>query len=211
MNKYDYVISLGFNCDIANGLIEGEIRDKSYPFDWNYTKMNKINNTIKEKFTNFFNIQNLASSNYAGRPAMDKDQGIIYVHNGSYRDLIKNTEYYNIRKENYNRRIDRLLKLLENENKILFVRLVQEDTYDEHLEFTNIVKELFPKCIFKLVLLIRDDRLDLLKYTEMTFENLVYFSGFSTMKSNKYCLSGLLRSRFDLPKHKQLEQEKHYY
>lgn len=206
MEKYDYVISLGYNCDVANGLMHGELRDKSYPFDWNFTKMSKINTTIRENFINFFKRENLARSKYNGRPAMDKDGGVIYVHNGSYEDLIKNEEYYNIRNENYMRRIERFLELLNSDKKILFVRLIEDDTHEEHLEFINIIKEMYQNCNFKLILLLQDEKTQFFQYKNIYFENMKYVSG---MKTNRYCISGYLRENFDLPINKQLE--KHYY
>ena len=40
---FDVIIPLGFNCTPTNSIREAKLRSASYPFDWNYTSMEKIN------------------------------------------------------------------------------------------------------------------------------------------------------------------------
>ena len=49
MEKFDHVVSLGYNCEIANSILSLNMRDAAYPFDWNFSKMKKINETLKNK------------------------------------------------------------------------------------------------------------------------------------------------------------------
>ena len=57
--------------------LESQLRDSAYLFDWNFSKMCKINETMKTKFYNFFLQENLIV-------AKEKDNGFIYVHDGAY-------------------------------------------------------------------------------------------------------------------------------
>lgn len=203
MEHYDNVISLGYNCEIANSLIQGKIREWSYPFDWLFSTMWKINDTFKEEFKNFFCYENLIRSKYSGRPTMDKDGGFIYVHNGSYDQVVKNRDYYLMRKENFNRRIDRLITLLKSNSSVLFVRLFNDDKIEEHQEFVKIIKNLYPDCKFKLLVIIPDNKLN---FNHIESENIEYISN---IKINRFNISELLRNKYILPIHKQ--EKKHYY
>ena len=56
-------------------------------------------------------------------------------------------------KEKYNRRIVRLLNILDNGESVLFVRVVYDDTIEQHLDFVNIVSNVYPNSNFTLLVL----------------------------------------------------------
>jgi hypothetical protein len=59
--EYDFmhIVSLGYNCEIANSIIEMKERDAAYPLDCLFSRMWKINETMKQRFSNFFIRENL--------------------------------------------------------------------------------------------------------------------------------------------------------
>jgi hypothetical protein len=57
--------------------LESQLRDSAYLFDWNFSKMWKINETMKTKFYNFFLQENLIVAKYKKNPAKEKDNGFI--------------------------------------------------------------------------------------------------------------------------------------
>lgn len=102
---YDFmhIVSLGYNCEIANSFIEMKARDAAYPFDWLFSKMWKINETMKLKFSNFFLQENLIKAKYKKNPAREKDNGFIYVHDGWHQILTQNIAEYTKVKEKYDK------------------------------------------------------------------------------------------------------------
>jgi hypothetical protein len=131
---FDYCISLGYKCDIANALIDVCIRDASYPFDWCFTKISKINKCFETDFVDFFDRKNFVmESGYTGHPASDKDNGITYVHDGKFKDLMRNDEFYKKQKNKYDRRVKRLYENLNNDNNILFIHIPAENTTNDEI------------------------------------------------------------------------------
>ena len=199
--KYDFehIVSLGYNCEIANAILEMQMRDAAYPFDWIFSEMWKINETMKTRFSNFFLQENLMVTRYKKNPAKEKDNGFIYVHDGSYDILSKNIlEYTNI-KEKYNRRILRLLDLLDSGKKVLFVRGLYNDKIEEHLDFINIVTNTYPNSNFHLLVLCPYSNII---YTQ--HDKIDYIKG---IKIGKYCIADFLRKKYNLPIYNSLKKE----
>jgi hypothetical protein len=55
MVTYDNVISLGYNCSIANALIHTKNREFSLPFNWNFTSDIALCEYFENDFNNFLN------------------------------------------------------------------------------------------------------------------------------------------------------------
>lgn len=104
--EFDYLISLGHRCCVAQG--EGYQRKSSFPFDWQITKINLLPHLFETEFKNFY-----------------PDSGVHFAHEyhkededgkpiGVDRELTK---------EIFERRSDRLVKLLKDNNRrLLFTR-----------------------------------------------------------------------------------------
>ncbi len=199
--EYDFlnVISLGYNCEVANGILEAQLRDAAYPFDWTFSKMWKINETMKTKFSNFFLQENLIISKYKKNPAKEKDDGFTYVHDGEYKTLSKDITEYTKVKEKYNRRIFRLLNLLDNGIPILFVRAIYDDTIEQHLDFVNIVSNFYPNSNFKLLVLCPYTNVMSIEHNKID-----YVTG---IKLGRYCIAEYLRSKYELPIYKSINKE----
>ena len=51
---FHYVIPLGYNLSPTNSIRDGKLRYASFPFDWNYTSMEKIVECFTNEFKTFF-------------------------------------------------------------------------------------------------------------------------------------------------------------
>ena len=200
-NEYDfrYVVSLGYNCEVSNSFLESQLRDSAYPFDWIFSKMWKINETMKTKFSNFFLQENLIVAKYKKNPAKEKDNGFTYVHDGAYEILSKDiTEYAKV-KEKYNRRIVRLLNILDSGEPVLFVRAVYDDTIDQHLDFVNILTNVYPNSNFKLIVLCPYTNIMSIEHNKIDYVN--------GIKLGRYCIGGYIREKYNLPIYKSINKE----
>ena len=54
---YNHIVSLGYKCEVANGILEAQLRDAAYPFDWTFSKMWKITPTEKKNETKNHSFQ----------------------------------------------------------------------------------------------------------------------------------------------------------
>lgn len=165
---FDVVIPLGYNCTPTNSIREGRLRSASYPFDWNYTSMEKIIECFTNNFKTFFLKENMERAKwYSGKPAYEKGINshygdcrgeekakIIYVHDGSYLELMNNENIYLKHKEKYHRRINRLFDVMNSGKRILFIRYENSNNDYQQLinmiELKDIIKSKYPKCIFKI-------------------------------------------------------------
>jgi hypothetical protein len=199
--EYDFThaISLGYNCEIANSILTMRMRDAAYPFDWLFSKMWKINETMKLKFSNFFLQENLIKAKYKKNPAREKDNGFIYVHDGAYDFLCEYITEYTKVKEKYDRRISRLLDILDNGKSVLFIRLMYDDKLDEHLEFVNIVNNIYPNSKFHLLVFCMDENI----LTE-NHDKIEYVKGVSI---DRFSISKFLRSKYNLPFYTYITKE----
>ena len=162
---FDYVVPLGYNCTPTNAIRDAKLRASSFPFDWNYTSMEKIVECFTNEFRTFFLRKNfLRAKWYTGKPAYEysnqthlddsENAKIIYVHDGSYKELIKNDKIYLKNKEKYERRIKRLLDIMNSGKRILFIRYEScKNDYQQLInimELKDIIKSKYPKCNFKI-------------------------------------------------------------
>ena len=189
--KYDFAISLGYNCEIANSLISCNARNMSYPFDWIFSKMWKINELFRNRFLNFFARNMLIESRYTGNPARDKDAGVTYVHDGKCSYLQNDDNFYNVQKAKYDRRVSRLLNILDKDVKILFIRLCNEDTHDEHIEFTKVMSKYYPTCNYKLLVINMDSTVQTYEIDKIEYANLC--------KINRYIIGEFIREKYNIP------------
>ena len=81
---FDVVIPLGFNCTPTNSIRDAKLRSASYPFDWNYTSMEKIIECFTNDFKTFFLKKNLFRAKwYTGKPAYEKSINSHFGSNGA--------------------------------------------------------------------------------------------------------------------------------
>lgn len=146
MIECDYVMSLGFNCNVANALIKCFMRRYSSPFDWNDSSMNIVLENFKNEFEGWFNRDNFKFSKQLLKPACELRNGsveIVYVHDGQYTDLIKNDAIFNHHYEKYQRRIKRLMQIMNDNKRICLIRLQPQSVkeYEKLKKLIDIIKE----------------------------------------------------------------------
>lgn len=185
--KYDYIISLGCNCSVSNSLRDMNIKKDTFLFDWNHTHIIKILETFKNKFTNFFDVTNIRPV-HNGFAELINDNDNIEVENWKIKYVHDKKEItkgkINVILEKYNRRSLKLLNLLNSNNKILFIRIATyyKNEYEEIIELVEIIKQNFPNCDFKIIL-ISGEKID------NKNDNIIFFhediiNKFSDMKKN---------------------------
>lgn len=123
IRKYDTVISVGAACFVPDVLKELKLRDFSGPFDWMYgsdvvMRLSFIRNRFKNYF-DFNDFEYVGPNPDNGKSVYKNNRsGIVYNHDfptGNFKDVFPDV------KEKYNRRIRRVLKHLNSDEKILLV------------------------------------------------------------------------------------------
>jgi hypothetical protein len=104
--EYDYLISVGHRCCVA--LANGYQRKSSFPLDWQITKIDLLPKLFSDEFKNFY-----------------PNSGVEFAH--EYHKEDENGKSlgvdYNLTLKTLERRCERLVNLIKNNNrKLLFVR-----------------------------------------------------------------------------------------
>jgi hypothetical protein len=130
-------IPIGFDCTVSANLKNLNLRNASYPFDWNIIKYDGIYDLINDNFLDLFNKKYLVYGNKSYFHKYDNDENnyknLIPVFNTKYNilfvhDFIENMDD-NMIFEKYNRRIERLINNFSNNNIIL----VYENASNEYM------------------------------------------------------------------------------
>ena len=148
MIKYDFIIPLGTDCSIAGALSNLGKRKCSFPFDWCIIKLNRIKFLFKNNFQDFFNKDELIKSGN-GFPKT-KDNEIYFYHTPEFDKL---NETYEETRKKFDRRCERLNKILNEEYNILFIRKAEDDSVKDLEELVEIIVKKFSKINFKILLI----------------------------------------------------------
>ncbi len=122
--KFDYIVSLGFFCGVAQELERKGFREKSFPFDWVISNLKTVNDLIENKFNGLFDLNYL----YKNEEFTDEVKHKKYIFN-FYHDFDKNKT---IEKQidkvqlKYERRIKRFYNLLNSSHAVLFVCYIND-------------------------------------------------------------------------------------
>lgn len=172
--SYDNLISIGYNCFFKRFLkIKLGHNKETYFFDYIGTSMWSINELIKNDFDDFFNhnhykkieinttkiCNHLTNTKYYVRFPHDLE---LDKFNGDY-----NSKYFIDFINSYTRKKNRFYELLNSNNKIIFLRLEEDNTnriiypeykdkvkineYDDLKNFTEIIKNKFPNLNFIVI------------------------------------------------------------
>ena len=122
MKQYDCIFSLGEACFIAIALKKNGLRMFLGPFDWMYGSNFKTRcDILISKFDNYFNKEDLEFKEYREANKMVTYRNTrtdIHYNHDFHSDLPFDYEY-DIVKEKYERRINRLLKIISKAKKVL--------------------------------------------------------------------------------------------
>lgn len=129
------IIPLGINCDISHYLRRSGLRATAFPFDWNITPIQAAVELIRNDFEKFLDRSNLAFLPPVNRLLFDEDGVEVEIKNDVITPTVcrryhilfphdfprSGAEQLGDVKDKYNRRIDRLISLLQSEIHLIFV------------------------------------------------------------------------------------------
>lgn len=164
--KFDYIISLGENCQTAMTLRYLNLRNAAFPFDWHGVRdfaiageggFSKKIDIICNNFENFFNLDNYEEFfekwETGHRLVINKQTGLQFLH--EFPKSISIEEHFPTFEKKYQKRIDRLYSVLNSESSVLFVfieffsRLTDEEINNTYIKF---IKH-FPKANINLLII----------------------------------------------------------
>lgn len=192
--KYDYIISLGEKCFIAQTLNFIGARKFSSPFDWidnhTYTDKNSIVgriNLILNNFKTFFDNKEDFFPVYNGKLYffVNKNNGFSFRH--EFIDLNDFEKNFNLIQEKYKRRCKRLINILKSNKKILFVyssSLFPVNEKEQIIEAINLLNKKFNTTKIDLLVVESNNKLNRendIKYEKIN-SNIIWVSGVDLYK-----------------------------
>jgi len=180
--EYDEIVSLGFNCAVAFALKDLYLRNKSYPLDWGRVVEEKDEIGFRRKveflctnFKDFINEQDLYIFSDNKNEENKKHMAVHNSFNGMhfFHDFPKGktiADVYPDVKEKYERRIERLMDLINSDKKICFVFYagLAKLPMAEIIYSTEIFYKIFPKRNVDFLILQNDPDIG----DEVVYENL---------------------------------------
>jgi hypothetical protein len=167
-NAYDFAISLGSRCFVAETLNKKGLRYGSFPLDWAICYMDSLPSVIRDGFKSFIDMSKMVPNKLeifskTGNPMLINRSypgyGVGIAHRDLYREA--NIDYFK-------RCIARWVAVeklwLEKPTKILFVHAFEADTWDsgDYATLISALDERFPKkgdSSYKL-LIVRTERVN---------------------------------------------------
>lgn len=124
MKKYENYISIGSNCFTSMLLNKLNLRKEGYPLDWVISTPDWVLKYFKSNFKNYYLPDKKSNTNYLGQEFVWFQNHKFSKANEHYKE--NNTDdgklsIYEDNKLKFDRRIERILKLLESNESILFV------------------------------------------------------------------------------------------
>lgn len=146
---YDTFIGLGGSCQTAHQLNVNKLKGPTLPFDWVVSPFSSVHALIQNEFADWLDKEHLVL-------AQDDEVG-WYIHDQKYRirflhDFPLDPEFvrgYDVARSKYERRIRRLLELLQSDKRVLFVRL--DITREEATAFDRMLRKKFPRLKYDLL------------------------------------------------------------
>jgi hypothetical protein len=127
LKKYDNYIPIGYNCFTSMLLVNLGLRKSAYPLDWVISNPIFVLQYFKTKFENYFLPSPSSETNYMNQRFdwfktnrySNKESDIQY----NEKEMLNNVSLYEENKLLFDRRINRLLELLETtkDESVLFV------------------------------------------------------------------------------------------
>ena len=138
--KFDIIIPMGMYCASAQALRAVKKRSRSLPFDWIIPlSFEKAVSFIENDFKDFFNKEDLIRFREDNKKHIgykNKKTGLVFLHDFTIEDQF-DTEYELI-KEKYDRRIQRLYQTIKASKNILYIHI-----YDHKSDLKQTKEEAF--------------------------------------------------------------------
>ena len=156
------LVSLGLDCQVAMKTREFKIRNGAFPFDWVISDdFESVIAAIEDNFKHWLDPKYLQYKDYQ---IFNSLYGISFVHdfpvlNESKKPKLSNFEIIDPNflgsltsiTQKHDRRIERLFSLLNSSEELIFIRT--EATPSQAKRFVNLIKQRYPKLVFKLVVI----------------------------------------------------------
>ena len=203
--EFEFIISLGHNCTIANSLIDISARGGSYPFDWNLTNIEFVDKCFQTKFIDFFKKELYVQSGKGHNNAPKYKNYITFVHDGSYENIMLSESGFNYFKDKYSRRINRLYENLHTETNILFV----VDEYYCTVQNIKNFKKTIESCDFEanIKLLVLTSKKELLELNS-TDNNFVFVS---QLNLSRWSIGSFINKNINFKKYPKLRKNRSTY
>ena len=164
--KYDEIISLGSQCTPALSLCNLNLHNHTYSFDWVRSNSKIIYDVLvngKDKYLTF--NKNNSDDFYIKDLHYFTDKNFPGSHVNYYGQYFEHYRGLNTAEliTTYNRYLDRFFNLLNSDKKVLFIHSNEEYIYhkksrdnktilyDYLCKINDIIKEKYPKLIFKII------------------------------------------------------------
>ena len=170
-------ISLGSTCCITQQLKNHNLRQNAYPFDWiRITNLNNVSKLLDNHFYDFLKFEEIQFIEFSDRFLINNVSGSYIYKNkycGFYHEfsemLDENT--YNLFKNKYERRIERLFELLKSNNEIIFIREeIGKIKISKIINLIDKLKKINSKMNFEIII-IANDR----KCQEIELDNVKFY------------------------------------
>lgn len=147
---YRHAVSLGSTCQPAWFLRRNNLRVQSYPLDWTLTLTDPLCTMLETGFADFLNLRNLRveGRNEEGKlQVIDTRYQFNFLH--FFKEEERLEEEYPQVKALFDRRVARLLEVLNGTERVLFVRMrVRED---EARKITGVLDRTYPNLPYTLL------------------------------------------------------------
>jgi hypothetical protein len=121
IDEYDYIVPIGSNCRIGQALNDLGYRKLSLPLDWTLTSCAAVYKAFEKDFSNFMSHDTCVLQDINNYP---------HVLNTKFNVNITHDKAINKESiEKYNRRSERLLRMLNSDKKVLFIRHHNDGEY----------------------------------------------------------------------------------
>jgi hypothetical protein len=139
------IIPIGSRCNVAEYLRKNNLRKESHLFDWDFTlNLDVINKIIEDDnlISNYFDIDDITNEKVDKNFGATKGVKNLLLINNKFKGLI--FRHFDLREEEqkniYIRRIERLLYYLNNNEKIIFIRKLNDNEINKKLNKVDIYK-----------------------------------------------------------------------
>ncbi len=146
--KYDIIIPIGCSCVGAQALREAKKRRRSLPFDWiGPTSLEKAVTLLENHFEGFFQKENMQRDREKDTKKnigyLDTGSNLLFLHD--FKDENNFDEEFELLKEKYNRRIDRLYETTKDLKDILYLYCFAPKWFDGIMPSDEEIKTLFAR------------------------------------------------------------------
>jgi len=158
MPQYEKVVTLGTDCTVGLAMNAEGLKEETYPFDWVVSHFKFLRSQIESGLNWEVREHNLVPREGFPHIREDHETGIFYFHDFS-NNPGDGSELEGIALK-YRRRSERLRKLMESGNPILFLRTyagnaeaIQGGTSEDFSTLASLIEERFPACNFTIHML----------------------------------------------------------